>query len=151
MQQLDKSHPDSSSQTQTCKQVSPLPASLMSYEPVDTVNKPCEAKWSLYLPLGLHSKCRHICGLSRNKISVPIMAQVLSFSQAQQINLGGQLGTTMFEFTQHTWMEALILTSIHVIAQPVEQTSLSLLQVFLCWLIWIRSFVDQTTVVTCSV
>lgn len=36
--------PGSSSQTQACGHISPLPASLMSREPVDTVNKPCEAR-----------------------------------------------------------------------------------------------------------
>lgn len=92
-------------QTQTCKQVSPLPASLMSHEPADTVNKPYEAKWSLYLPLGHHSKRPHSCHLSRNKIIMPITAQVPSFSQAQEISLGGQLGTTMFELhtDTHGW------------------------------------------------
>jgi len=99
---LAECHPGSSSQTQTSKQVSPLPASLMSHEPVDTVNTPCEAKWSLYLPLGHQSKRPHSCHLSRNKITVPITAEVLRFSQAQEISLGGQLDTTMVELHTDT-------------------------------------------------
>lgn len=78
---------------------------LMSHEPVDTVNKPCEAKQSLYLPLGHHSKHPHSCCLSRNNSIVPITAKVPSFSQAQAISFGGQLGTTMFELHTdvHGW------------------------------------------------
>lgn len=56
----------------------------MSHEPVDTVNKPCEATRSLHLPPGHHSIRPHGCRLSRNKIIVPITAQVPSFSQAQE-------------------------------------------------------------------
>lgn len=37
-------------QTQSCEQVSPLPASLMSHDPEDTVNKPGDAKGPLHLP-----------------------------------------------------------------------------------------------------
>lgn len=63
-------------QTQTCKQVSPILASLMSHEPTDTVNNPCEAQQSLNLPLGHHSKRPRSCRLSRNRIIVPVTAQV---------------------------------------------------------------------------
>lgn len=106
-------------QTQTCKEVSPTLASLMSHEPTDAVNKPCEARRSLNLPLGHHGKRPRSCRLSRNRIIVPITARVPSFSQAPEVNL------VVWVTPRRTWTEALIPTSIRVIAQPVYRTSLS--------------------------